>query len=154
MVEMIDSIFFEKNKNDIQEQKEKIVYYDIEKDFLTIEFWYKFFDEFFRMVNPTLYEFDDSESSDEGLLSEDDEITFSDGEEEYDNEDDLDEEDDIDEEDDNEDQCISQSSSEPDERESSTNSNEHSKSDIVDEEKSEVSCPFTSDEESSYEKIE
>lgn len=149
MVEMIDNLFSEKNKNDIQESTEKIVYYDIEKDFLTPGFWYRFFDGFFRMINPTLYELDDSESSDEELLGEDDEITFSDGEEEY--EDDLDEEDndDLDEE-----QDTSHNSSEPDERESSTNSNEHSKSDIVDEVNSETSNPFTSDEDSSYEKIE
>ncbi len=147
MVEMIDNLFSEKNKNDIQEPTEKIVYYDIEKDFLTPGFWYRFFDGFFRMINPTLYELDDSESSDEELLGEDDEITFSDGEED----DDLDEEDNdyLDEE-----QDTSQNSSEPDERESSTNSNEHSKSDIVDEVNSETSNPFTSDEDSSYEKIE
>ncbi len=151
MVEMIDNLFSEKNKNDIQEPTEKIVYYDIEKDFLTPGFWYRFFDGFFRMINPTLYELDDSESSDEELLGEDDEITFSDGEEEYEDDDDLDEEDndDLDEE-----QDTSQNSSEPDERESSTNSNEHSKSDIVDEVNSETSNPFTSDEDSSYEKIE
>ncbi len=151
MVEMIDNLFSEKNKNDIQESTEKIVYYDIEKDFLTPGFWYRFFDGFFRMINPTLYELDDSESSDEELLGEDDEITFSDGEEEYEDDDDLDEEDndDLDEE-----QDTSQNSSEPDERESSTNSNEHSKSDIVDEVNSETSNPFTSDEDSSYEKIE
>lgn len=151
MVEMIDNLFSEKNKNDIQEPTEKIVYYDIEKDFLTPGFWYRFFDGFFRMINPTLYELDDSESSDEELLGEDDEITFSDGEEEYEDDDDLDEEDNdyLDEE-----QDTSQNSSEPDERESSTNSNEHSKSDIVDEVNSETSNPFTSDEDSSYEKIE
>ncbi len=152
---MIDNLFSEKNKNDIQGQKEKIVYYDIEKDFLTTEFWYKFFDEFFRMINPTLYELDESESSEEELLGEDDEITFSDGDEEYDQDEGYDQNEEYDQdEEENEEQNVSQSSSEPDERESSTNSKEYSKSDIVDEANSEASGPFTSDEESSYEKIE